>query len=124
MDFNEYQTKAHHTANYKQEPYIIVSYSKYISFVIDSVKVPCYPFIKVMAESAEIAQPVIKQALRGDDKLIDEEQLEKEIGDILWYCAEMATVLGVSLESIARHNIEKLTDRANRNQIKGSGDNR
>ena len=129
MDFKEYQTKAHHTANYKFEPHMKVAYRESIDENMNTTSltildIPSYPFIKAMAESSELAQPAIKSALRGDPQPIDEEMLEKEIGDLLWYCAEMATVLGASLESIARHNIEKLEDRANRDVIKGSGDNR
>lgn len=87
-------------------------------------EIPIYPFVKVMSEAGELAEPAIKIGIRGDETILDEAKLEKEIGDVLWYCAEMATLLGTSLESIARLNIEKLADRAKRNVINGSGDNR
>lgn len=129
MEFDEYQTKAHHTANYKLSPHIKVAYdegsnSEGKPIITISNTIPAYPFIKVMAESAELAEPAIKSALRGDETPISELQIEKEIGDLLWYCAEMATVCGMRLESIAKRNLDKLEDRAKRNQIKGSGDNR
>lgn len=34
-----------------------------------------------------------------------------ELGDVLWYIAETASALDVTLDSIAQHNIEKLTRR-------------
>ena len=39
------------------------------------------------------------------DKLID------ELGDVAWYLAEAATALGVSLESVLQHNVDKLKAR-------------
>jgi len=45
------------------------------------------------------------------DQNIDRDNLREEIGDILWYCAYSASVLGESLETIARENIEKLAKR-------------
>lgn len=34
-----------------------------------------------------------------------------ELGDVLWYVAEAASGLGVTLESIAQHNVSKLKKR-------------
>lgn len=39
------------------------------------------------------------------DKIID------EIGDVLWFMAELADSMGVSMEEIAQHNIDKLRKR-------------
>jgi NTP pyrophosphatase (non-canonical NTP hydrolase) len=36
---------------------------------------------------------------------------EKELGDILWYVAEMCSALGFNLELVAQRNIEKLLQR-------------
>lgn len=51
-------------------------------------------------------------------------EIAKEVGDVLWYVATMANDLGISLESIAEMNIEKLKSRKARGVIGGSGDNR
>lgn len=38
--------------------------------------------------------------------------LESELGGVLWYLAQVATELGLSLDAIASHNIAKLLDRS------------
>jgi NTP pyrophosphatase (non-canonical NTP hydrolase) len=50
--------------------------------------------------------------------------LKAELGDVLWYIAQVATELELSLEEIAEHNIAKLYDRLERGKIQGDGDNR
>ena len=37
--------------------------------------------------------------------------MKEEIGDVLWYCAELATALGVTLDEIAQGNVDKLRRR-------------
>lgn len=39
------------------------------------------------------------------------EEVEEELGDILWYVSNVATKFGLSLENIARKNLEKTKDR-------------
>ena len=50
--------------------------------------------------------------------------LQLELGDVLWYVAQLATELGLELEQIAQNNLDKLASRAARNVIGGSGDRR
>ena len=50
--------------------------------------------------------------------------IKKELGDVMWMVAEIASSLKLSLEDIIQHNIDKLTDRKNRGVIVGEGDNR
>ena len=69
----------------------------------------------------------IKKIYRDDDGHMTDEQREgiaKELGDCLWYFAQLATDLGVSLDVIARGDIAKLSSRKERGVLGGSGDNR
>ena len=54
----------------------------------------------------------------------DADEVKKELGDVLWYLANLANDLGYSLSEIAENNIEKLESRKERGVIQGSGDNR
>jgi NTP pyrophosphatase (non-canonical NTP hydrolase) len=45
-----------------------------------------------------------------------------ELGDVLWQLARAAKELNMTLEDVAVMNIQKLTDRKERNVIKGNGD--
>jgi NTP pyrophosphatase (non-canonical NTP hydrolase) len=50
--------------------------------------------------------------------------MAKELGDVLWYVAQLATELELELEQIARQNLEKLLSRQRRGVLSGSGDER
>ena len=52
-----------------------------------------------------------KQLRDGDAFQVAEERLSEEMGDILWYLAAIARRRGLSLESIARANLEKTASR-------------
>lgn len=51
-------------------------------------------------------------------------ELIKEVSDVLWYCAALASELGTNLENIAQVNLDKLHGRQSRGTIIGEGDNR
>lgn len=77
-------------------------------------------------EAGEVAGK-IKKSIRDSDGEIDASRVDAiilEMGDVLWYLAIMAHALGFPLSRVADKNIEKLTDRLNRNTIHGEGDNR
>lgn len=48
----------------------------------------------------------------------------KELGDVLWYAANLSTELGATLGDVAAENIRKLNNRKHRDKLHGSGDNR
>ncbi|MBR2826920.1 MAG: nucleoside triphosphate pyrophosphohydrolase family protein [Erysipelotrichaceae bacterium] len=60
-------------------------------------------------ESGEAIDIVKKHLAQGHP--LDREALAKELGDICWYVAETAQVLGYDLETIMTMNIEKLKKR-------------
>ena len=53
-----------------------------------------------------------------------ESDLKHELGDILWFAAGIAEVMGWTLEEVAQENIDKLASRQKRGVIDGNGDNR
>ena len=61
-------------------------------------------------------------AVHFDDELRAERALE--LGDVLWYVAQLASELGYELEDVANQNLSKLRDRSARGQLKGSGEHR
>lgn len=60
-------------------------------------------------ESGEAIDIVKKHLAQGHE--LDREHLIKELGDVAWYLAELATVLDISLEEVLERNIEKLKKR-------------
>lgn len=51
-------------------------------------------------------------------------EIQKELGDVLWYWVAIHGELDISLDQTIIGNLEKLLDRAKRNQLQGSGDKR
>jgi NTP pyrophosphatase (non-canonical NTP hydrolase) len=60
-------------------------------------------------ESGEVIDIVKKHLAQGH--ALDREKIIKELGDVAWYMAEIATVLDVELEDVLVQNIEKLKKR-------------
>jgi len=81
-----------------------------------------YPFFALGEEVGEFQGKIAKE-LRGD-RVIDKVEKLKELGDILWELNACCIQLDSSLEEVAKMNLDKLEDRARRNQLKGDGDNR
>lgn len=76
-------------------------------------------------EAGEVAEK-IKKLLRGDP--ITEsfnEDVIKELGDVLFYLTWLANYHGYTIEQVMAANILKLIDRQERNgTLRGDGDNR
>ncbi len=109
MDFEEYQRQAGQTAKYP---------------VIGEGVV--YPTLGLTNEAGEVAGK-IKKIFRDKGGIIseaDRQALKAELGDVLWYLAQVSTELGLSLDDIAVKNIAKLLDRQARGKIQGDGDDR
>ena len=109
MDLRSYQQNSRLTARYP-----------------DAGRNPIYPTLGLCGEAGEVADKV-KKVLRDRGGVFDDEVregLRAELGDVLWYVAQLATELGFDLEDVARANLEKLASRAARGVIGGSGDSR
>jgi NTP pyrophosphatase (non-canonical NTP hydrolase) len=109
MDFTEYQARSRKTAKYPAIGHPVI-----------------YPTLGLVNEAGEVAGK-IKKVFRDKDGQISEETrqaLKAELGDVLWYIAQVATELNLSMDEIAEHNIAKLYDRLERGKIHGDGDNR
>ena len=112
MTLNQYQTEAMRTASG-------VTNASNENLILNGAMGLC-------GESGEVADK-IKKIYRDNNGIISEdnkEQLVKEMGDVLWYLANMATDLNVTLEDVARKNLEKIQIRQQKNLIHGEGDNR
>lgn len=85
-----------------------------------------YPLIGLQGEVGEVSEK-IKKLFRDDNgKLTNEKRLEigKELGDVMWYIAQLSTELGIKFSEVVKMNLEKLASREERNVLHGSGDNR
>lgn len=122
MNFYEYQQQSEKTAIYPSK--IIWNSSGPPIPETDNI---FYPALGLAGEAGEIANKV-KKVMRDTQggKFTDSfvKDMEKELGDVLWYISSLASKLGLSLENIAKNNIEKLQKRAASGTIIGSGDNR
>lgn len=113
MDFDEYQEKA----------------AKYDLFeVTDSLKEVAFieKVLGLAGEAGEAADK-IKKILRDKDGVAspeDTEAVAKELGDVLWYLANISRYLRIPLSEVASGNIDKLESRYQRNKIHGAGDER
>ena len=57
-------------------------------------------------------------------KVAYKEAVIGELGDVLWYCAMLATEVDANLGQIMEKNLDKLADRKTRGKLSGSGDTR
>ena len=92
LTLNDYQLMARRTAGTKRKS--------------DKMEEALYA---LSGEVGELCDHYKKYMHQGHD--IDYDHMAEEAGDVLWYLAEIADALGLTLEEIARRNIDKLRDR-------------
>jgi len=83
-----------------------------------------YPALGLCGEAGEAAEKV-KKAIRDDGGVLTDERrsaLAAELGDVLWYVAQLATEADLDLGEIAAANLAKLQSRQRRAVLSGSGD--
>jgi NTP pyrophosphatase (non-canonical NTP hydrolase) len=108
MELSEYQRLSRRTAEYPREAWL------------------AYPALGLAGEAGEVAEHA-KKAIRDDGGSVTPERraaMSKELGDVLWYVAQLASELELELEEIAGANLEKLLSRQRRGVLSGSGDER
>jgi len=108
MDFSQYQFRTGLTARYPQD--------RAIEYLV----------LGLTSEAGEVAGKY-KKIIRDNGGEFTEEHKEAlldELGDVLWYCSELATTLRTNLSAVAARNAAKLESRAQRGKIGGSGDKR
>jgi NTP pyrophosphatase (non-canonical NTP hydrolase) len=107
MDFQAYQLQSRETARYP-----------------NAGNNPIYPTLGLCGESGVVADKV-KMVIRDQGGAFSAdviEGLKLELGDVLWYVAQLASELGLDLDHVAQANLDKLASRAARNVLSGSGD--
>ena len=85
-----------------------------------------YPTLGLCGEAGEVAEKV-KKMVRDEGGVLSDERraaLGKELGDVLWYVAQLATEADLDLGELAEANLEKLLSRQRRDVLSGSGDDR
>lgn len=83
-----------------------------------------YPALGLCGEAGEAAEKV-KKTIRDDGGVLTPERrdaLAAELGDVLWYVAQLATEAELDLDAVAQDNLDKLRSRRRRAVLHGSGD--
>jgi NTP pyrophosphatase (non-canonical NTP hydrolase) len=108
VELSEYQELSRRTAEYPRTAWL------------------SYPALGLAGEAGEVAEHA-KKAIRDDGGEVSDERrsaMAKELGDVLWYVAQLASELGLELEEVAQQNLAKLLSRQRRGVLSGSGDER
>jgi NTP pyrophosphatase (non-canonical NTP hydrolase) len=108
VDLSEYQRLSRRTAEYPRNDWL------------------AYPALGLAGEAGEVAEHA-KKAIRDDAGTVSDERraaMAKELGDVLWYVAQLASELELDLDEIADTNLQKLLSRQRRGVLSGSGDDR
>ncbi len=94
IDFNEYQKHA----------YNLISEEGKKDLITNGV-------LGLAGEVGECCDIVKKYKYQGHE--LDKNHLKEELGDVLWYIAETASGLNITLEEVAQYNLDKLHKRYN-----------
>ncbi len=98
ISFNEYQKQA----------FDLISEDGRKDMILNGV-------LGLTGEAGECADIVKKNRFQGHE--LDKDHLKDELGDVLWYIAETASGLGITLEEVAQYNLDKLHKRFHGNHF-------
>ena len=96
MNFEQYQSAASRTALYPRR--------------LSNLE---YPTLGLAGEAGEVAN-IVKKIQRDHGGVLNDEiraKLKDELGDVLWYISACADELDMTLEEIAKFNVQKLAAR-------------
>ncbi len=95
MDFHQYQLKAKETDQVpgQDEKSIIV------------------PLLGLAGEAGSLLTEYKKHLRDGEAYRIFKERISEELGDILWYVANIATKADLNLEDVVQENLQKIRER-------------
>jgi NTP pyrophosphatase (non-canonical NTP hydrolase) len=108
LELSEYQRLSRRTAEYPRAAWL------------------SYPALGLAGEAGEVAEHA-KKTIRDDAGEVSDERrakMSKELGDVLWYVAQLASELELDLDQVAQANLDKLLSRQQRGVLSGSGDDR
>lgn len=127
MTLNEYQEKAMGTCMPSSENFsymflnLVGEVGEFASKVAKGIRKERMNIGKYSENELTLA---VNACVSQSETVLEEEELQKEAGDILWQLSGLCSVMGWNLEYIAQQNLDKLASRQQRNVIDGSGDNR
>jgi NTP pyrophosphatase (non-canonical NTP hydrolase) len=109
MEFDEYQKLSKRTAIYPEFG------ARWV-----------YPALGLASEAGEVANKIKKVVRDNAGELNDERRaaIQQELGDVLWYVAQLCNDLELSMGETAQGNLDKLFSRMDRGKLGGSGDER
>lgn len=119
MEFNEYQKRALKYDLFVQDGEVDKNNDLSKAAFIEKV-------LGLTGEAGETADK-IKKIIRDKGGVAspeDTDAIKKELGDVLWYIANISTYLDISLSDIAKTNLNKLEGRQQRDKLHGEGDER
>lgn len=96
MHLNEYQLLASQT---DQHPEASISGAEHPSILI--------PLLGLAGEVGELLAEHKKWIRDGDSYRLFPDRITEELGDLLWYLSNIATKHGLTLEDVAKHNLDK-----------------
>ena len=94
MDFAEYQKRAQLTDQVTEEPNRMI-----------------VPLLGMAGELGSLLVEYKKYLRDGPAHRLFKEQFAEELGDIQWYLSNLASKMDISLDELARKNLEKLRER-------------
>lgn len=116
MDLAFYQKRAMSTAVFDFSDYPLIALGEEVGEVMGKIA-------KHGRKNSMTANNVIARIQAGDEPEL-REAIMKEMGDVLWQWAVLCQVLGLGAHEVAWANLDKLSDRQERDVLNGEGDNR